>query len=67
MATPWIQQTAHYHSIEPCRREYHDGGWICFEGKKIMAEHLANGKGGRTKKCTACATYETVLKSARGK
>ncbi|MGD0985092.1 MAG: hypothetical protein ABSA65_14950 [Acidimicrobiales bacterium] len=58
MAIPWIQETTNYHSIEPGRDEYHDGGWICFEGKKIKAEHLVNGKGGRVKKCAECAKQE---------
>jgi hypothetical protein len=57
MATPWIQETANYYSIETGRDEYHVGGWICFEGKNIKAEHLVSGRGGRTKECPECIKH----------
>jgi hypothetical protein len=57
MATPWIQETTNYHSIETGRDEYHDGGWICYEGGTIRAEHLVDGMGTGRTRCPVCTEW----------
>jgi hypothetical protein len=55
METPWIQQAAHYHSIEIGVKEYHDGGWTSYEGGTIRAQHLVDGMGTGRTQCPVCA------------
>jgi hypothetical protein len=65
--TAWILTVPHYHTEsgeDPGKNEYHVGknaeNWMCSHGKRIFAEHLAEGPGDGRKKCPECVTFETT-------
>lgn len=55
--TAWIMTVDDYHSESPEDPEvYHDGFWLCPEGGRIYARHLAKGKGDPPRRrCEVCA------------
>jgi hypothetical protein len=58
----WIMGVGHYHSELPEERlVFHDGGWLCPDGKRILGEHLAEGKGGRSNRCDECKKRSLAL------